>query len=224
MFKSQTFPDQGLKRKKLIPEESKSAGRDFGRSGEGANFFQEAGGGESIQEFDTFDASPSGFDFRAAYNLIAGPVSALHENIGKESGDLFLWGWPVEDEDRVDTFETGEDLGALLLRNDGTRGTFEGANTLVAVNPDDQKITEGPGRFKATDVAWMKQIEAAIGKDNLATVAFLPGKPQNRFFQSEHRWMQGNSMFDRSERASLQPEIRVYHYELVPRRGTWLSS
>jgi hypothetical protein len=31
----------------------------------------------------------------------------------------------------------------------------------------------------------MKQIEAAVGEDNFAAVAFLGSKPQNRLFQSE---------------------------------------
>jgi hypothetical protein len=32
----------------------------------------------------------------------------------------------------------------------------------------------------------MKKIEAAVGEDNFAAVAFLGSKPQNRLFQSEY--------------------------------------
>jgi hypothetical protein len=214
----------GARREMLTQNERRQEGEVSTASGEGADFFEEGGRGEGLKDFDAFDASPGGFDFRAAYNLISRPVSPFHQNIGKESGDNILWSSFVEDEDRVDTFETGQNLGTLLLRNDRTRGSFEGANTPVAVDADDQKITKGPGGFKAADVARVKQIETAIGEDNLATVAFLASKPQNRLFQSEHRWRQGNSLFDRSESTRLRPETKVYHDEFLPRRGTWLPS
>jgi hypothetical protein len=152
---------------------------------EGADFLEEGGGGVGIQDVDALDATAGGFDFFAANDLIIGPVATLDEDIGKKSTDDGTRSGFVEDEDSVDAFEAGEDLGALVLRDDGAAGSFEGANAAIAVDANNEEIAKGAGGFEAADVARVKEIEAAIGEDNLAAVAFLRGKPQNRLFQSE---------------------------------------
>jgi len=40
----------------------------------------------------------------------------------------------------------------------------------------------------------MKQIEAAVGKDDAAAIAFLAAKPQNRFLHAENARMQKISL------------------------------
>jgi hypothetical protein len=152
--------------------------------GEGADFLEDGGGGIGVEDVDALDATAGGFDFFAADDLIAGPVATLDENIGKKSGDDRARSRFVEDEDSIDAFETGENFGALVLRNDGAAGPFEGANAAIAVDADDEEIAEGAGGFETADVSGMKKIEAAIGEDNFAAVAFLGSKPQNRLFQS----------------------------------------
>jgi hypothetical protein len=155
------------------------------RLGEGADFLEEGGGGIGVEDVDALDAAASGFDFFAADDLVAGPVASFDEDIGKKSGDDGAGSRFVEDENRVDAFEAGEDFGALVLRDYGAAGSFEGADAAVAVDANDEDIAEGAGGFEAADVSRVKEIEAAIGEDNLAAVAFLRSKPQNRLFQSE---------------------------------------
>jgi len=180
-------------------------------SGEGADLFENRRGGVGVEDVDAFDAAASGFDFFAADDLIARPVATFDEHIGKQSSDYFLRSGFVEDEDSIDTFETSEYLGALALRYNRAPGTFEGANAAVTVNPDDEDIAKGACSFQAVDMAGMKKIEAAVGEDHFAAVAFLTGKLQNRLFQSEHFWMQRNSMNSRIGSVGFQTEKPVYH-------------
>jgi hypothetical protein len=146
---------------------------------------EDGGGGVGVEDVDALDATAGGFDFFAANDLIAGPVATLDEDIGKKSGDDGARSGFVEDEDSVDAFEAGEDFGALVLRNDRAARSFEGANAAIAVDADDEVIAEGAGGFETADVSGVQKIEAAIGEDNFAAVAFLRSKPQNRLFQSE---------------------------------------
>ena len=162
-------------------------------SGKGADLFKERRGGVGVDDVDAFDAAASGFDFLAADDLIAGPIATFDKHIGKESRDHFLRSGFVEDEYSIDTFKTGEYFGALVLWYDRAPRTFERANTAVAVNADDQYIAKGACRFEAADMARVKKIEAAVGEDNFAAVAFLTSKLQDCLFRSEHFWMQGNS-------------------------------
>jgi hypothetical protein len=145
---------------------------------------EDGGGGIGVEDVDALDATPGGFDFFAANDLVAGPVTTFDKDIWKKSGDDRARGRFVEDEDRVDAFEAGEDFGALELRDGWAAGSFEGANAAVAVDADDEEIAKGAGGFKTADVPGMKKIEAAIGEDNFAAVAFLGSKLQNRLFQS----------------------------------------
>jgi len=145
---------------------------------------EDGGGGIGVEDVDALDATTGGFDFFAANDLVAGPVTTFDKDIGKKSGDDRARSRFVEDEDRLDAFEAGEDFGALELRDDWAAGSFEGANAAVAVDADDEEITKGAGGFKTADVPGMKKIEATIGEDNFAAVAFLGSKPQNRLFQS----------------------------------------
>jgi hypothetical protein len=145
---------------------------------------EDDGGGIGVEDVDALDATTGGFDFFAANDLVAGPVATFDKDIWKKCGDDRARSRFVEDEDRVDAFEAGEDFGALELRGDWAAGSFEGANAAVAVDADDEEIAKGAGGFKTVDVPGMKKIEAAIGEDNFAAVAFLGSKPQNRLFQS----------------------------------------
>jgi hypothetical protein len=169
------------------PPHSKAPASEGGRSrclGEGADFLEDGGGGIGVEDVDALDAPAGGFDFFAADDLVAGPVATLHENVGKKSCDDGARSGFVEDEDRVDAFETGEDFGTLVLRYDRAAGSFESANAVIAVDADNEEIAQGAGGLEAADVSGMKKIEAAISENNFPAVAFLRSKPQNRLFES----------------------------------------
>ncbi len=88
---------------------------DATRLWEGADFLEDGGGGIGVEDVDALDATTGGFDFFAANDLVAGPVTTFDKDIWKKSGDDRARSRFVEDEDRVDAFEAGEDFGALEL-------------------------------------------------------------------------------------------------------------
>jgi hypothetical protein len=55
-----------------------------------SDFFEEGGSGIAGDDVDASYAATCGFYFRAANDLIAGPVAAFDEDIGQESGDQVL--------------------------------------------------------------------------------------------------------------------------------------
>ncbi len=130
------------------------------------------------------NTAASGFHFFASDDLVARPVAAFYKHIGKEAGDDFARCGLVENHNRVHGFERGEDFGTLAFRQDWTAGAFQLANAGVTVETDNQRVSESAGLLEAADVAGMQQIEAAVGEDNAAAVAFLAAKPQNRFLDS----------------------------------------
>ena len=130
-----------------------------------------------------------GFNFGATDNLIVGPVAAFDQDVWEKGGDHFLGSGLGEDEDGVNTFEAGENFGALEFRDYRAIGALQGADAGVAVDADDEDVAESAGGFKAAKMAGMKKIETAVGEDNAAGVAFLFGKPENRLVESEDVWM-----------------------------------
>ncbi len=124
------------------------SGVEEGLPGQVADGFEDGGGGVIGNNRDGDDFATSGFHFFAADDFVAGPVAAFYENVGEQGGDGFAGSWLVVDDDGVDAFESGEDFGAFLFRNDGAAGAFELADAGVAVEADDENVAEGAGGFK----------------------------------------------------------------------------
>src|SRR5207245_9453087 len=70
-----------------------------------ANFAQDGRSGIASENRGGNDAAARGFHFLAANNLVAGPVAALDEDIGKEPGDHFTRRKIVKDHDGVHRFQ-----------------------------------------------------------------------------------------------------------------------
>jgi hypothetical protein len=174
-----------------------------------ADFFQDVGGGVAGHDRRRDHAATGGFHFFAPDDLVAGPVTALDEHVGKQAGDDFARSEIVENQHGVDGFESGEDFRALALGNYRTTFALELANAGVAIEADDQDVAQGASLLEAANMAGMQQVEAAVGEDDAAAVAFLRAKPQNRLLKSEDR-IQRISMRARYRKGTLRERL-VYH-------------
>jgi len=134
---------------------------------------------------DCDDASAGCFHFLAAHDLVAGPIAAFHQDIRQQARDQFARSWSIEDHDGIHGFQGGENFSALALRQDGAALAFQLTHTRVAVQPNDQHISQGSRQFQAADMARMEQVKAAVGENDAAAVAFLAAKPQNRFLKCQ---------------------------------------
>ena len=107
--------------------------------------------------------------------------------------------------------ERRENFGALAFRQNGTAFAFQSTHAGVAIETDDQRITQSASLFEAADMPRMQQIEATIGEDDTAAVAFLAAKPHNRFLKSQNTRVQRNSMKAQAKTGLLSDEKLVYH-------------
>jgi hypothetical protein len=86
--------------------------------------------------------------------------------MGPKEGDEFQRCGLIEDGHIIYTSKAGEDLRSFLKGKNGSKRTFESSDRKVAVDPDDQDVTEAFGCFEIADVAGMEQVKAAIGEDD----------------------------------------------------------
>ena len=156
-----------------------------------------------------YDTPSRGLNFFAANDLVSCPIAAFHKNVWEQSGDGALWRKIVENHHAIDAFKRGQNFRALPFGNHRATLAFELFDAGIAVQTDDQRVTQAAGMFEAADVAGMQQVEAAVGEHDAATVAFVAAKPQNRLLQCE------DGIQKVSMRAQLQeivkPELVVYH-------------
>jgi hypothetical protein len=176
-------------------------------------------GGITRNHWDRNDAAARGFHFFTSDDLISGPVAAFDQHIRKETRDDLARRGLIKDYYRIDAFERGENFGSLALRQDRTPGAFQLADTGIAVEADDEGVAKSTSLLKAADVPGMQQIEAAIGEDNAAAVAFLAAKPQNRLLKSQNLRVQRDSMNAGAKIALALDEKLVYHAPRAQRLG-----
>src|SRR5712692_7884605 len=180
-----------------------------------ADFFQDFGGGVAGDHRSRDDASAGSFHFFAPDDLVVGPIAALDEHVGKQARDDFARSQVVKNDDGVDGFEGGEDFRALAFGNNRAALALELANAGVAVEADNQDVAQSAGLLETADVAGMQQVEAAVGEDEAAAVAFCGSKPQNRLLKCEDR-IQRISMRARYGKGTPQESL-VYHAREVRR-------
>jgi hypothetical protein len=89
-----------------------------------------------------------------------------------------------ENDHGIDAGQGGEDLGALLLRDERSTGALELANRFVAIEPDDEDMPEVPGTLEIADVAEVQQIETPVRGDNLPAATARRGGPTSHLGQS----------------------------------------
>src|SRR5215469_1575196 len=75
-------------------------------------------------------------------NLIPRPIPAFHQHIRQQRRHHPLWCGLVENHHRIHAFQTGQNLRALLLRNDRPPLAFQPPHTLVAIHPHNQHILQ----------------------------------------------------------------------------------
>jgi hypothetical protein len=176
-----------------------------------SNFSQNGSRGIARHDGNGDDAAAGGFHFFATDDLIAGPITAFYEDVREKRGNQFARRRRVEDHHGVDALQRHEDFRALALRDDRTAFAFQLPHAGVAIEPDDERITQFARQLQAADVAGVQQVEAAVGKNDAAAVAFLAAKPQNRFLERQDRWMQRVSMLARTKTRMLPTKKLVYH-------------
>lgn len=91
------------------------------------------------------------------------------------------------------------------------------ANAGIAVQTDDENVAEVAGVFESGDVAGMQQIEAPVGENDAAAIAFIAAELQNRLVKTENTRMQRNPTKARRRSALVLSEKTFYHARKLER-------
>ena len=146
-----------------------------------ADFSENFRGGITGYDRNGNHSSPGGFDFLSSDDLIAGPVAAFYQHIGKQPRDDFTRREVVENQNGINAFQRGDNFRAFPLGQNGPPLAFQLPYTGIAVETDDQRLAKLARLFQAAHVARMQQVEAPVRENNAPPVAFFAAKPQNRF-------------------------------------------
>lgn len=88
-------------------------------------------------------------------------------NFRDEPGDA----WFFKKDHGIDTTESSDDFSAIEFAIDGAAGALEGADGVVGVDSDDESVSERAGLLEVSDVTGMKEVETAVGEDEV--LAFM---------------------------------------------------
>ncbi len=121
-------------------------------------------GGVILGVADDLDAAPKRDDLVTLGNGLASVISSLGLDVGTNLPDESAHVRLAEDHDRVHTFESGNNFGALALRHGRTRGTLQPAYALVRIDGNDELSAEFAGTPQVADMAHVQEVKAAVCK------------------------------------------------------------
>src|SRR5262249_9738926 len=108
------------------------------------------------------DTNPEGgrdLPFGDGVRLVVGPLAV---DVGPQLPQERLDVGPVEDGDERDAGASGDQLGALGLRDDRPAGALQRAGRDVGVHGDDEAVGLGGGRLEVAEVADVEEVEEAV--------------------------------------------------------------
>lgn len=94
---------------------------------------------------------------------VDGIVAGLRIDIGAQTADFGVQTWTREDENRIDTAERGEEVGAVFFGIAGASGSFQRAHGGIAVDRDEQSMTQGGGLCEVAGMAAVEEVETTVG-------------------------------------------------------------
>jgi len=111
------------------------------------------------------DFSTPAFNFTLADNVIR-PIRAFNENGRMYRQNGLQRSVVIEPADEVHHLQTVKKLSPLMLGNDRPIRAFYTHNRSVAIDADDQSITQLPGSSQKINMPGMQDVEASVSKNN----------------------------------------------------------
>jgi hypothetical protein len=97
------------------------------------------------KEGDYSDPAACSLHLLATDNLIRSPIAAFDKYVGEEPRDDLARRKVVENNDSIHALEGSENLGALVCEYDRAVFTFKLTHALIAINTNNEHISERPG-------------------------------------------------------------------------------
>ena len=92
-------------------------------------------------------------------------IRSFRVNVGTNDVDQFVHGGFIEDRDRVNETEAGNDLGPLRFRNVRAAVSLKISNLPIGVDTDNQKSIKPFRAAQVTYVAGMDQVKAPVSQN-----------------------------------------------------------
>src|SRR2546423_1037964 len=114
------------------------------------------------------DATARPLDLLAPVYLFEGVVAALREHVRQDFNDERARRLLVEDRHEVNGREGREKFGALALVHHGAARALQSAHRAVAVDGDEQSVSQTTRRFEVAHVPDVQDVEAPVREDEPA--------------------------------------------------------
>jgi len=95
-----------------------------------------------------------------------GPIGSFNQYIGQDCGYEFARRILIEKRDCVDRFQAERQGGAVALRNERARRSFETRDARIRIERQDQDVAERAGALEQAYVPGMEQVVAAVREDD----------------------------------------------------------
>lgn len=96
-------------------------------------------------------------------------IPAFYISVRPDSAQESMGAFLRENDDRIHTFQRGENTGPLPVRHERSQGAFEFAHRAIGIQSHDQQITQLLGPLEITHVAIVEQVKAAIRRNDALT-------------------------------------------------------
>ena len=148
------------------------------------DFFEESSGGFAGEKGNDNNLAARFFNF-AAFILIdafEGIIAAFHVEVRLGVRKEIERSGLGKNANPTDAFQRSEHRGAISLAVDGTAGAFVLADSIIAVEPDEEGVAEVACAFEIGDVAGMEDVKTAVGNDEFLAAFTEGGAPSGKFF------------------------------------------
>ena len=116
----------------------------------------------SWREWDDENASSPTLYFGGADDRVFRVVAAFDDDVRTKVADKIERSIVGKNNDKVDTLERGQDIGALGIGAYGASWTFKAPHRIIAVDPDHERFSALTRRGENIDVPRVKQVEHTI--------------------------------------------------------------
>src|SRR5271170_2042499 len=125
----------------------------LGRNGVRCEFFHDVGSRKTFYGGNDLDSAAGGDDVFMADDGLDDVVAAFDQDIGFQGSDKVERRVLFEENNRIDSSESGHNAGTFALGDDRASGAFEPADRSVGVESKDELRTEATAVFEQGDVA-----------------------------------------------------------------------
>src|SRR5262245_49731319 len=120
------------------------------------------------------------FYFCAPYDFRKAPVTTFHENVRQDGLNKGQRSGLIKHSHVADALQSRQEHAALSFRQNGPLRALQFSDGPVAVDSNDQRITQPPSFLQVADVPSVQNVETPVGEDDPLPGVFQFHNPSNQ--------------------------------------------